>query len=68
MILQRCPYCNCSFDHYTLAGQRKHMERCRKNKNRIIYTGNPIGHPSLYRRQAGCRWHSRPRITTCSPR
>ena len=55
MILQRCPYCNCSFDHYTLAGQRKHMERCRKNKNRIFYTGNPIGHPRVHRRIRGPR-------------
>lgn len=55
MILQRCPYCNCLLDHYTLAGQRKHMERCRRNKNRVIHTGNPVGHPRTHGRIGGPR-------------
>lgn len=49
-IPTRCPYCNCPFDHYTLAAQRKHMAKCGSKRSRVTYTGNPRGRPRVHNR------------------
>lgn len=53
MVDGRCPYCNCSLRNYDPRGAKKHLDRCRDNGRRPIYSGKPAGRPRTHGRIGG---------------